>query len=164
MAVQDIGCVTIALVAACLLTSVGVDSLHLTGQWQSSEFFNFLVRFGFQQTNMHQVAETQGYIYGNITSSDNVTRRATFVVVDSEYFLYYFSNRSVTPRISACDSMFKKIDTIAWHETCHTDGKEDFLRQIPCAKNSLCVEETDPSQVVAGYQFTYHVQDTNQPR
>jgi hypothetical protein len=95
------------LVALGLLTGLAlpaVECLHLTGSWNGLDFFKFLSRFGFQQTNLHDVAETQGYIYGNVTASDgsNATRRLVLVVVDSEYFLYYFGNRSQEQHNDAC--------------------------------------------------------------
>lgn len=140
------------------------EGLHLHGQWQSDKFFKFLGRFGFQQTNTHEKSETQGYIYGNLTSKDDVKHKITFVVVDSEYFLYFFGNRSESKRNDACSAMFKKIDLIAWDRTCNSGGQEDFLRRIPCARDGLCDEEDDPKWVIPGFQFTYRVQDTRQPR
>lgn len=147
-----------------LTTVLQCRGLHLHGQWQSTKFFKFLGRFGFQQTNIHEKSETQGYIYGNLTSKDGITHKITFVVVDSEYFLYFFGNRSLPSRSEACSSMFKKIETIAWDRTCNPVGEEDFLRKIPCTKDALCDEEDNPNWVVSGYQFTYRVQDTRQPR
>lgn len=138
--------------------------LHLKGTWRSRDFFTFLAKFGFQQTNMHDKSNTQGYIYGNITSKQNVTHSLTFVVVDSEYFLEFYGNRSVRPRTKACPAMFTKIDTIAWDQTCNVGGKEDFLRRIPCPRDELCVDEDKPDWVITGFQFTYRVQDTSQPR
>ena len=140
------------------------NSLHIRGKFESKHFFKFMDRFGFQQTDMHDKSNTQGYIYGNITTESNSTHSMTFVVVDSEYFLEYYDNRSVTPRSDACRNMFRKIDTIAWDSTCNQDGKEDFLRKVPCPKNELCVDEDTPKWVIPGYQFTYRVQDTSQPR
>jgi len=148
-------------------------ALHLTGRWNSSNFFLFLGKFGFQQTTQHEKSETQGYIYGNVTvftdnvtvgGSSNLKTDVTFVVVDSEYFLYYFGNRTDKNRTSACDKMFRRIDTIAWDATCNPGGQQDFLRQVPCARGGLCEEEDDPKTVIDHFQFTYKVQDANQPR
>ena len=145
--------------------------MHLKGTWSSGNFFIFLGKFGFQKTNMHDKVNTQGYIYGNITSTDNITTDLTFVVVDSEYFLEFYGNRTALPRSTACPAMFTKVDTIAWDRTCNpiATGTEDFLRKIPCPHGGLCVdEETDdevaPGTLVPGYQLTYVVQDTSQPR
>ncbi len=154
------------LLWAYLLELTLVNSLHLKGSWRSRDFFRFLSKFGFQQTNLHDKVNTQGYIYGNITSPaySNLTTDLTFVVVDSEYFLEYYSNRTVIPHAKACPAMFSKIDTIAWDYPCNPDGREDFLRKIPCPHGQLCVDEDMPKRVVDGYQFTYAVQDTTQPR
>lgn len=138
--------------------------MHLSGVWNTKEFFKFLVKFGFQQTNVHELEETQGYIYGNVTSLDNVRSPIALVVLDSEYFLYYFGNRSVRSKSDACRLMFGKIDGIAWDENCHATGAQDLLRHIPCQHNRLCDDETDPELVLPGTQFTYRVRDTNQPR
>jgi len=139
-------------------------ALHVSGQWHSSEFFKFLGKFGFQQTNKQDLPGTQGYIYGNVTSRHNVTGEMALVVLDSEYFTEFFGNRLLR-RARACPAMFEKINRIMWDERCNSEGFEDFLRVIPCRKNELCDEETiDPSQVITGHQFTYRVQDTYQPR
>ena len=140
------------------------NGLHLVGQWKTSEFFLFLGRFGFQQTNSHEVETTQGYIYGNVTASQNVSKKIAFVVVDSEYFLDYFSSRSTKPRTKACSEMFSKIDGIAWDRTCNAKASQDFLRYVPCTQNKFCDEEDSPEWVIPGSQFTYHVRDTKQPR
>jgi len=142
------------------------ECLHLTGTWNGLSFFKFLTRFGFQQTNMHDLSETQGYIYGNVTVADEskATRRIMLVVVDSEYFLDFFGNRSHKRRNDSCASMFTAIDNIAWDEDCHQNGKQDFLRRVPCPKDSVCVEETDPKQILSGHQLTYNVRDPSQPR
>lgn len=156
----------LALGLLIALTSPAAECLHLTGTWNGLDFFRFLARFGFQQTNMHDSLETQGYIYGNVSAVDgsNATRRLMLVVVDTEHFLYYFGNRSHVQHTNSCDLMFKKIDTIAWDGDCHQDGKEDFLRGVPCARGSVCIEETDPNLVFPGHQFTYYVRDVSQPR
>ncbi|XP_074659967.1 integral membrane protein GPR180-like [Tubulanus polymorphus] len=154
--------------ALLLLTADDGLSLHLSGTWHSSNFFLFLAKFGFQKTDLNNKVNTQGYIYGNITlnsaSEKNIPADLTLVVVDSEYFIEFFSNSTATPRTKACASMFKKIDLIAWDVYCKPNNPEDFLRRIPCPKGELCIDEDSPSRVVGGYQFTYSVQDTNQPR
>ncbi|PVD26526.1 hypothetical protein C0Q70_14203 [Pomacea canaliculata] len=60
--------------------------------------------------------------------------------------------------------VFKKIDQIAFDYVCNKDGVEDFLRAIPCPRNQLCSDEDNPANVIPGYQFTYKVRDTQQPR
>ena len=136
----------------------------MQGSWKSSEFYKFLAKFGFQKTTEHDKLNTQGYIYGNITTKDNSSSELTLVVVDSEYFLQFYGNRSVLPRTDACPAMFDKIEKIAWDRTCNPAGREDFLRKIPCSIGKRCIDEDMPDRVVPGYQFTYAVQDINQPR
>ena len=156
---------TIKTILCFLLLSVHQSSsLHLKGTWHTHEFFRFLAKFGFQKTNLLDKLNTQGYIYGNITTSDNVTTDLTFVVVDSEYSLEYYGNRTVQPPTAACGAMFNKIDGIAWDYPCNPDGREDFLRKIPCPAGQYCVDEDEPARIVPGYQFTYAVQDTSSPR
>ncbi len=154
----------VSIILCMLLLESCVSCLHLQGTWHSGEFFKFLAKFGFQKTSEHDKLNTQGYIYGNITSSVNSTAELTLVVVDSEYFLHFYGNRSVLPRSNACAAMFGKIEHIAWDYTCNPTGKEDFVRKIPCPIGKLCADEDTPKRVVPGYQFTYAVQDTNQPR
>jgi len=155
-------CELIIVLMASLLHTTG--ALHVSGLWHSDEFFKFLGKFGFQQTNKQDLTGTQGYIYGNVTSQLNITGQIALVVLDSEYFTEFFGNRMLR-RAKACPAMFEKIDKIMWDERCNKDGYEDFLRVIPCRTNELCKEErSDPSEVIAGHQFTYHVRDTYQPR
>ena len=155
------------LLLFCMLTNIisNVMPLHLKGTWKSdNDFFFFLTKFGFQQTDMHDTVNTQGYIYGNITSNTHPITPLTLTVVDSEYFLQYYGNRSRTPLDKACAGMFGKIKTIAWDAKCFRNGREDFIRRIPCKEGKLCPDEDKPKHVVPGYQFTYAVEDTKQPR
>ena len=147
-----------------LLNIACVDCLHLQGTWKSGDFYKFLAKFGFQKTSEHDKLNTQGYIYGNISTSENYTSVMTLVVVDSEYFLQFYGNRSAQPRTNACPAMFGKIKRIAWDYTCNPTGREDFLRRVPCPLGKRCADEDSPERVVPGYQFTYAVQDINQPR
>lgn len=140
-----------------------IKSLHVQGTWKTNNFFMFLSKFGFQRTEPHDVAGTQGYIYGNITSKDATGRPLTLAVLDSQYFMEFYANRT-KHRESACDLMFRKIDTIAFDSECHTSGREDFLRRIPCPEGEYCVDEDEASNVISGYQFTYKVVDQTEPR
>ena len=155
--------IIIVFIATLLIKSNG---LHLKGTWHSRNFYFFLAKFGFQQTNMNDLTNTHGYIYGNITSKDsNVTNSMTLVVTDSEYFLEFYGNRTVMPRTKACNMMFSKLDNIAWDQTCNEGGKEDFLRRIPCPRDDYCVDEDNLDAIMpGGNQFTYVIRDTSQPR
>lgn len=145
---------------------LNVESLHLKGDFNTSDFFKFLAKFGFQKTAKR--VNNLGFIYGNITSQSYSTakHRATFVVVDRQYFLDYYGNRikSGSNRDEVCNAMFRKIDTIAFDRNCKLNGTEDFLRTVPCPNGELCEDEDTPLRVVDGHQFTYAVQDHNQAR
>lgn len=157
-----------ASIYMCLLTLAFinvVDSLHLVGTWHNGDdFFLFLAKFGFQQSIAHDSKNTNGYIYGNISSANVSDSRLTLVLVDSEFFVDYYGNRSTLSREKACHRMFGKINTIAFDSRCFPHGPEDFLRKIPCARGQLCPDEDDPKNVIPGYQFTYTVQDLKKPR
>lgn len=143
------------------------DGLHLKGTFHSTEFFLFLAKFGFQKTDDNNIESTRGYLYGrlsskNFNSSDDLDMY--LVVVDSQYFVQYYAQRELAGP-DRCASMFSDIDTIAWDKFCFPRGQEDFLRRMPCAEGQLCTEElAEPSAVIEGQQFTYHIVDPRQPR
>nr|CAG4640751.1 EOG090X03T7 [Eulimnadia texana] len=153
--------IIIFFLALFCLPSLG---LHVKGTWRTGSFFHFLAKFGFQQTNLKNRLDTQGYIYGNITSKSNLTHLAALTVVDRGYFLDYYGNSTVQNREQACLSMFNKINTAAYDSQCYDEGPHDFLRKVPCPVNQLCPDEDKPDNVVSGYQFTYGIQDFSQPR
>lgn len=164
--ISYLGHMTLVIIFLLLFGAVDeAQGLHLTGTFRNKDFFLFLTKFGFQKVDSNNIASTTGYIYGNI-SSRNTTAGwdMYFVVVDSQYFVQYYAHRDFD-NPNRCYAMFSKIDTIAWDRFCIPDGKEDFLRRIPCPDGELCTEELfDPSAVIKGYQFTYHIRDQNQPR
>ncbi|XP_022242970.1 uncharacterized protein LOC106460515 isoform X2 [Limulus polyphemus] len=146
------------------------DFLRVKGTWDTNNFFHFLSKFGFQKTNLHDRANSLGYIYGNISTGINNASNysgnsyATLVVVDKQFFIEYYGNRSLSNKTEACQKMFQKINTIAYDSECNDVGSEDFLRHIPCPKDKLCEEEDVAERVVPGHQLTYAVQNSNQPR
>lgn len=139
------------------------EALRLQKTWNSGDFYNFLAKFGVQKTSDKDLSNTEGFIYGNITTSGRKNTSVTLVVVDSEYFLEFFTNSS-SVHSKSCEFMFQKINTIAFDPICTPKGKEDFLRRVPCPEGDLCVDEDTPSNVLSGYQFTYKVQDFHAPR
>ncbi|KAK3596020.1 hypothetical protein CHS0354_032543 [Potamilus streckersoni] len=143
--------------------SLRAGALHLKGTWRSNEFYLFLAKFGFQKTDPKYLEDTQGFIYGNITSKSSTQTYITLAVVDSEYFMELYGNSTLSPE-KACPFMFNKIDTIAFNPYCKAGGLEDFLRNVPCPTNKLCVDEDNPSNVIPSYQFTYRIQDSIHPR
>lgn len=136
---------------------------HLKGTFKSSEFFKFLIKFGFQKTDQHQSEATHGYIFGNITSKQQIPVHLTFAVLDRSYFLDYYQNRVIYDKDKACKRMFATLNTRAYDSKCSRNGN-DYLRRIPCTKNKLCDDEDNPWNVVKNHQFTYVIQDFKQPR
>ncbi|KAF5282263.1 hypothetical protein FQR65_LT14395 [Abscondita terminalis] len=147
------------LITACFHS---IQCTHLKGKFKSNEFFKFLVKFGFQKTDIHQKESTHGYIFGNITSKQNFPVQITFAVLDRSYFLEYYQNRLVFNREDACKRMFNTLKVAAFDSKCSPNGN-DYLRKIPCPKGQLCVDEDTAWNVISGHQFTYVIQDLVQP-
>ncbi|XP_049792786.1 integral membrane protein GPR180 [Schistocerca nitens] len=138
--------------------------LHVKGTWNTKEYFKFLVKYGIQKTDMHNQRDTSGYIFGNITSKNNFSNPVTLAVLDRNYFLEYYGNRSIENKDVACTRMFNKINKSAFDSVCNNDGKNDFLRKVPCPENSLCKDEDAPWNVIKGNQLTFVIEDLKQPR
>ncbi|KRT82656.1 hypothetical protein AMK59_3107, partial [Oryctes borbonicus] len=147
------------LIVLCFHT---VQCTHLKGTFRSRDFFKFLVKFGFQKTDRHQKEATHGYIFGNITSRHGFQQPITFAVLDRALFLDYYQNRRIYNKKDACKHMFTRINASAFDPVCNPHGN-DYLRRIPCPKNELCKDEDNPNNVVKGHQFTYVIQDLQQP-
>lgn len=139
-----------------------VETAHISGTWNTREYFRFLIKFGFQKTEIHQ--ENDGYIYGNITMTGSVNKKATLAVLDRGYFLEYYGNRTVANKSKACILMFDKISSTAYDSACNDAGEVDFLRKVPCPKGQLCEDEDKPSNVVPNSQFTFRIREIRQPR
>ncbi|KAG5678792.1 hypothetical protein PVAND_008427 [Polypedilum vanderplanki] len=147
-------------------------SLILDGSYVTSEFYKFVVKFGFIKTEKHQLTSKVtsdlsdfGYIYGNISGDDfpkDVT--VTLAVLDRHHFLEFYGNRSVANRNLACRKMFARLNVTAYDSKCNRDGRGDYLRRVPCKNNGLCIDEDTPSNVVNESQFTYTISNQNQPR
>lgn len=144
---------------------LAASSLRIQRKFHSKDFFMFISRFGFQRTYPKSVEDTLGYIFGNITINGpkSLESRYSLVVVDSDYFLDFFINRTVLPQSSACNLMFDRLSKKAWDRDCNPNGAEDFVRFIPCPKHEICKDEA-LSYVLPGYQFTYRISNTVQPR
>lgn len=139
-----------------------IQCTHLKGTFKSNDFFKFLVKFGFQKTDIHQKESTHGYIFGNITSKQNFPVQITFAVLDRSYFLEYYQNRLIYDKKEACRRMFNTLKVAAFDPKCSPKGN-DYLRKIPCPKGQLCVDEDTAWNVISGHQFTYVIQDLVQP-
>ncbi|XP_061172443.1 uncharacterized protein LOC133181832 [Saccostrea echinata] len=145
-----------------------VHSERHKGTWSSSDFLLFVSKFGVQKTDLKNEDATQGFFYGNISTTSNSSNSLTLVVVDSEYFSHFYGNATSKlnkqHKTSICKSMFKTIDQVAYDKDCKPEGTKDYLRRVPCPKNKLCVDEDTPSNVVPNYQFTYKIMDKQIPR
>ncbi|RNA41211.1 transmembrane protein -like [Brachionus plicatilis] len=150
------------------------NGLHLKGTFKTDEFFKFLTRFGIQSTNTIELNSTRGFIYGNIWLVDSVNINKTkplprnlqimLTSMDINYFIDYYEHRRIRPRSDACNLMFENINQKAFFFGCNENGKLDFIRHVPCFRNELCNDEDRKQNVIPGYQFTYKIQDVNQPR
>ncbi|QQP57586.1 Transmembrane protein 145like, partial [Caligus rogercresseyi] len=55
----------------------------------------------------------------------------------------YYGNKS-SNKARACQTMFEKVDSVAYDASCNQNGVQDFLRSVPCPKGGLCAEEDRP--------------------
>ncbi|KAH8233401.1 hypothetical protein KR026_007718, partial [Drosophila bipectinata] len=139
------------------------QATHISGRFQTADFFQFLVKFGFNKADP-QRRNPYGYIYGNITSTDHYAAPLTLAVLDRSTFVDFYSNRSQRSREAACAGMFSRLQHIAYDARCNPHAKRDFLRHIPCPKGELCSDEDAPSNVIPGFQFTYVINLEAEPR
>ncbi|XP_033211659.1 transmembrane protein 145 [Belonocnema kinseyi] len=140
-----------------------VTCTHISGTFETNEFFRFLNKFGFQKTDQHRQKETYGYIFGNITSKVNFSVPVTLAVLDRDHFLEYYSNRGVRDKSRACAMMFRTLNQSSYDSKCNEEG-QDFLRRVPCPKGKLCSDEEDqPWNVIKNYQFTFSIENVWQP-
>lgn len=150
----------ILILSSFLITA---SATHIKGEFSTQDFFKFLVKFGFQKTDIHFQKETYGYIFGNITSNENFKYPITFAVLDRPHFLHYYKSRDIYDRETACQVMFQQLNGSAYHPKCNANG-QDLFRRIPCPRGKLCVDEDSPWNVVKNNQFTYVIQNNGQPR
>lgn len=144
---------------------VSHHATHISGSFRTGEFFKLLAKFGFQKTERHSQRESYGYIFGNITAKETFPVPITFAVLDKHNFVQLYGNRSYINRDLACSRMFSTVNQFAFDAKCHpAKDSVDFLRRIPCARNQLCTDETNASNVIPGHQFTYVMSNLNQPR
>ncbi|CAF0722954.1 unnamed protein product [Didymodactylos carnosus] len=166
-----------------------INSLHLVGKFDTHSFFRLLTKFGVQKTDQHNSVQTYGYIYGNISATNQplclkssetplsklfanqnlstcISKDIYFTILDYDYFSYFYKyhHPHLKPTSETCQQMMKNIEKIAYDRQCFNTGKEDFLRRIPCEKGQLCPDEDKPQNVISKQQFTFKIQDINQPR
>lgn len=116
----------------CLASGVlsGIDhaeATHISGTFDTKEFFRFLVKFGFQKTDRHRQKDSYGYIFGNVTSGSNFSVPITLAVLDRGHFLEYYGNRTLEDKSAACALMFNTLNQSSYDVHCNEEG-QDFLR------------------------------------
>ncbi|XP_020293360.1 transmembrane protein 145 [Pseudomyrmex gracilis] len=149
-----------------LCLSVQLDythSTHITGTFNTREFFRFLIKFGFQKTDRHRQKDSYGYIFGNVTSKSNFEMPITLAILDRGHFLEYYGNRTLRDKSTACAYMFNTLKKSSYDPHCNEEG-QDFLRRVPCPQDKVCPDEDSVWNIVKGHQFTYVIQDFWQPR
>jgi hypothetical protein len=77
------------------LLSLLSPSLAVTidGQFDTSDFFHFLNKFGFIKSEKTEQKATFGYIYGNVTTNEDFRGHLTLAVLDRHHFLEFYGNR-----------------------------------------------------------------------
>lgn len=140
------------------------NTAHISGTYRTSEFFKFLVKFGFQKTEIHSQRDSFGYIYGNITSKESFPVPVTFAVLDKFNFLPYYGNRTVHNLDVACQRMFSTADHFAYDAHCGKRNLDDFLRRVPCPRGQHCPDEDTAANIVPGHQFTYVINNLIEPK
>lgn len=114
----------------CTLLQINyVKSTHISGTFNTKEFFRFLIKFGFQKTDRHRQKDSYGYIFGNVTSKSDFTIPITLAVLDRGHFLEYYGNRTLKDKNTACTLMFNTLNQSSYDVHCNEEG-QDFLRYI----------------------------------
>lgn len=144
------------------LKILNVRCVHVKGTWKTEDFFLFLVKFGFQKTDLHN-PYSSGYIYGNMTTDANLksNKTATFVVLDNENFNDYYHHRLYKDKSKVCQLMFTKLLV---GKCAHGDNKVNFITEVPCKKDKMCANPGSPDDFIHGSQFSYQVKDYQQPK
>ncbi len=160
------------ILLAIIINNNQTKAIHITGNFKTNQFFKFITRFGFQPTDLHDTNSTQGYIYGNVTIKEkdyfqnyttNEMPLITLAILDYKHFIDYYNKRLIRPRSDACSLMFEHINVMAYFYECNEQGKEDFIRRIPC-NDKYCPEEDKNSVINGNHQFTFKIRDYNQAR
>ena len=128
MVCYKLGSIWLLWLLFCLLLVNNAKSTHITGSFNTKDFFKFLIKFGFQNTDQERRKETYGYIFGNITAKTNFIHNITLAVLDRSQFLEYYGNRTIRGKETACAMMLKKINQSSYDMKCNDDGPQDYLR------------------------------------
>ncbi|XP_023173561.2 uncharacterized protein LOC111601276 [Drosophila hydei] len=156
----------LVLLVMLALHTPPASTTHISGEFHTADFFQFLIKFGFQKADLPtpRSGQSYGYIFGNVTSPDTYSAPVTLAVLDKSMFVDFYSNRSYRNRESACSRMFARLQNVVYDPDCNPQGKRDFLRRVPCPRNQLCIDEDAPSNVISGHQFTYVIDLEAEPR
>jgi len=104
----------------------------------------------------------------NVTSSESeiprVSPEATLVVLDISNFKDFYRVRNTHDKDQACKLMFENFSNVTYDSVCNPQGKEHFLRKIPCPQGHLCEDDRKMRNstwpLVTGNQFTYAINDS----
>ncbi|XP_002739236.1 integral membrane protein GPR180-like [Saccoglossus kowalevskii] len=157
------------LFVLCLCFGHPCYAKHVKGKYKTDEFYKFITKFAFQETDPEERIATAGYIFGNITleSSGIIESDLKFVALDQEYWADYSEQVNILPERQACIDMFRYIGKVAYDRKCLQNATLDLTRTVPCPKRGLCLDEYGRSKgrdVIPGYQFTIRVEDFKSPR
>jgi len=144
---------------ALLFLSLRMDyahSTHITGTFDTREFFRFLIKFGFQKTDRHRQKDSYGYIFGNVTARTDFDVPITLAILDRSHFLEYYGNRTLADKSAACTYMFNTLKKSSYDPDCNEEG-QDFLRY------DLCVFHLSHDQLtlILHFEGESHVLETN---
>lgn len=105
-----------------------VHNAHVKGSWNTHEFFKFIIKFGFRQSDIHKL-HPAGFVHGMISSNTHNGEKITFSVLNDENFSHYYSQRHIEDKELACKKMFENITVNICGDKCCNKGDE-FLSGI----------------------------------
>jgi len=137
----------------CFLVFIDSDALHINGVWDTSNFFHYVTRFGFQKVVKNKELETQGYVYGNISSVES-SSRYTFAIIHEHIFPEFYEGREHYPENNVCQQMLERLDC-----DMAVNSTEGILGGIPVVTTT-----EDGKLLVGDSMFTYPIRERAEPR
>jgi hypothetical protein len=153
-----------------------VVTLHIQGEFHTNDFYKYLTRFGFKATDLHNVENTQGFIYGNVTFKNEISsnKSLTLIILDKKSFSDFYKKHTFMPRVYACEMMFSEhLITNLYNFDCNSNGTFDYTRRVPCNRNDVCIDHhsenttqnTDKLPIpMQNYQFTIRLNFLNEAK
>lgn len=155
----------VALVCAIIVSHRGPSlASRYEGSWSSSSAgkargspIKIIASFAFDKTDIHHLDQTNGYIFGNLTSdsdSDSKTYPwATLVLIERAAFtdVRTFVEQQRPSDEGFCSGLFELIDSSA---DCAANASSHHLRLVPCVKGSKCPEDERSTSTLPDKQFT----------